>query len=83
MLSKLLLQRLDAGLSPQMPGFDPRSVHVGLVVDKMALRKIIFRLLRFSLFSIILPAGPSGRAVYGVGLRPLAYCDREIGRAHV
>ena len=37
-LNKLLLQRLVSGLSPHMPGFDPRSVHVGFVVDKVALR---------------------------------------------
>jgi hypothetical protein len=29
------LRRLVAGLSPRRPGFDPRSVHVGFVVDKM------------------------------------------------
>jgi hypothetical protein len=51
-LNILLLQRLVAGLSP--PGFDLRSVHMGFVADKMALRKVMFSLLRFSPFSIIL-----------------------------
>jgi hypothetical protein len=31
------LRRLAAGLSPWRPGFDPGSVHVGFVVDKVAL----------------------------------------------
>jgi hypothetical protein len=34
------LRRLVAGLSPRRPGFDPGSVHVGYVVDKVALRQI-------------------------------------------
>jgi len=54
-LNKLLLQRSVADLSSQMPGFDPRSVHVGFVVDKVALRNVIFSLPRFSPFSIVLP----------------------------
>jgi hypothetical protein len=33
----LWLRRLVAGLSPRRPGFDPGSVHVGFVVDKVAL----------------------------------------------
>jgi hypothetical protein len=32
------LMRLVAGLSPRWPGFDPGSVHVGFVVDKVTLR---------------------------------------------
>jgi hypothetical protein len=31
------LRRLAAGLPPRRPGFDPGSVHVGFVVDKVAL----------------------------------------------
>jgi hypothetical protein len=31
------LKRLVAGLSPRMPGFAPGSIHVGSVVDKVAL----------------------------------------------
>jgi hypothetical protein len=31
------LRRLIAGLTPRRPGFDPGSVHVGFVVDKVAL----------------------------------------------
>jgi hypothetical protein len=33
------LKRLVAGLSPRRPGFDPGSVHVGFVVDKLALEQ--------------------------------------------
>jgi hypothetical protein len=31
------LKRLDAGLSPRRSGFAPESIHVGFVVDKVAL----------------------------------------------
>jgi hypothetical protein len=34
------LRRLVAGLSPRRPGFDPGSVHVGFVVDKVALGQV-------------------------------------------
>jgi hypothetical protein len=34
------LRRLAAGLPPRRPGFDPGSVHVGFVVDKMALGQV-------------------------------------------
>jgi hypothetical protein len=34
------LRRLVAGLSPRRPGFDPGPVHVGFVVDKVALGQV-------------------------------------------
>jgi hypothetical protein len=34
------LRRLVAGLSPRRPGFDPGSVHVRFVVDKVALGQV-------------------------------------------
>jgi hypothetical protein len=34
------LRRLAAGLPPRRPGFDPLSVHVGFVVDKVALGQV-------------------------------------------
>jgi hypothetical protein len=34
------LTQLVTGLSPRRPGFDPRSVHVGFVVDKVALGQV-------------------------------------------
>jgi hypothetical protein len=37
-----LLRRLVAGLSPRRPGFDPGSVRVGFVVDKLALGQVFF-----------------------------------------
>jgi hypothetical protein len=43
-----LLRRLVTGLSPRRPWFDPRSVHVGFVVDKVALGQVFPRVLRFS-----------------------------------
>jgi hypothetical protein len=42
------LRRLAAGLPPRRPGFDPGSVHVGFVVDKVALGQVFPRVLRFS-----------------------------------
>jgi len=42
------LRRLVAGLSPRRPGFAPGSVHVGFVVDKVALGQVFLRVLRFS-----------------------------------
>jgi hypothetical protein len=39
-LAVKLLRRLVAGLSSQRPGFMPVSVHVGFVVDKMALGQV-------------------------------------------
>jgi hypothetical protein len=48
-------RRLAAGLSPRRPGFDPGSVHVGFVVDKMALGQVYLRVLRFSPVNFIPP----------------------------
>jgi hypothetical protein len=42
-------------LSQRRPGFVPRSVHVGFVVDKVALGQVSFRVLPFSPVSIIPP----------------------------
>jgi hypothetical protein len=35
------LRRLAAGLPPRRPAFDPGSVHVGFVVDKVALGQVL------------------------------------------
>jgi hypothetical protein len=40
--------------SPRNPGFDPRSVHVRFVVDKVALGQVFPRVLRFSPVRFIL-----------------------------
>jgi hypothetical protein len=37
------------------PGFDPESVHVGFVVDKVALGQVFPRVLRFSRVNFIPP----------------------------
>jgi hypothetical protein len=47
------LRRLVAGLSPRRPVFAPKSVHVGFVVDKVALGQGFLRVLRFSPVSIV------------------------------
>jgi hypothetical protein len=49
------LRRLVADLSPQRPGFDPGSAHVGFVVDKLALGQVFLRVLRFSPVHVIPP----------------------------
>jgi hypothetical protein len=36
------LRSLVAGLSPRRPGFAPGSIHVGFVVDKVALGQVFF-----------------------------------------
>jgi hypothetical protein len=47
------LRQLVPGLSP--PGFDPGSVHVGFVVDKVALGQVFPRVFRFSPVNFIPP----------------------------
>jgi hypothetical protein len=43
------LRRLVTGLSLRRPGFDPGSVHVGFVVDKVALGQAFLRVVAFPL----------------------------------
>lgn len=42
------LRRLVADLSPMGPGFEIRPLHVGSVLDKVALGKVFLPLFRFS-----------------------------------
>jgi hypothetical protein len=49
------LRQLVASLSPQRPRFIPGSVHVGFVVDKVALGEVFLRVLRFFPVDIIPP----------------------------
>jgi hypothetical protein len=49
------LRRLVVGLSPRRPGFDPGSVYVGFVVDKVSLGQVFPRVLRFSPVSFTPP----------------------------
>jgi hypothetical protein len=42
-------------LPPRRPGFDPGSVHVGFVMDKVALGQVFSRILRFSPVNFIPP----------------------------
>ena len=48
MLTVPWLGRLVTDLSPQKPGFRPRSISVGLLVDKMTLRQFFLPVLCFS-----------------------------------
>jgi hypothetical protein len=44
-----------SGLSPRRLGFDPGSVHMGFVLDKVALKQVFTRVLRFSPVNFIPP----------------------------
>jgi hypothetical protein len=41
------LRRLDVGLLPRKPAFDPGLVHVGFLVDKVALGQVFPQVLQF------------------------------------
>jgi hypothetical protein len=49
------LKLLVGGLSPRRTGFAPGSIHVGFVVDKVALGQVFLPVLRFSPANIIPP----------------------------
>jgi hypothetical protein len=49
------LRLLLAGLSPQRPGFAPKTVHARFAVDKVALGQVSLRVLRLSPVNIIPP----------------------------
>jgi hypothetical protein len=49
------LWRLVAGLSPRSPVFSPGSLRMGFVVDKVAIRQVFLRVIRFSLVSTFPP----------------------------
>jgi hypothetical protein len=42
------LRSLVAGLSPRRPGFEPGSIHVGFMVNKVEMGQVFLRVLRFS-----------------------------------
>jgi hypothetical protein len=42
------LRSLVAGISPRSHGFAPVSIHVGFMVDKVALGQVFLRVFRFS-----------------------------------
>jgi hypothetical protein len=54
LMAVLWLRALVAGLLRQRPGFAPGSIHVGFLVDKVALGQIFLRVLRFSRVNISL-----------------------------
>jgi hypothetical protein len=47
------LRWLVAGFSPRRPELAPSSVHVGFVVNKVALRQVFLRVIRFYPANII------------------------------
>jgi hypothetical protein len=54
------LRRLVAGLSPPRPDFDPGSIHMRFVVDRVALERVFLVLLRFPAVFIISPMMHTG-----------------------
>jgi hypothetical protein len=50
------LRWLVAGVSLRRAGFAPGSIHLGFVVDKVALGQVLLRILRFSPVNIIPPS---------------------------
>ena len=69
------LKRLVPGPLLRSPGFHSRSFHVRFVMDKVALRQVFFRVLRFSPASIIPPMFLTHLRVY------LAFTWRRNGRS--
>lgn len=49
-----LLRRFVAGFSPRRPGLSPRLVHMGFVVEKVAVGQVFLRVLRFFPVIVIL-----------------------------
>jgi hypothetical protein len=47
--------RKESFHKPRRPGFALGSIHVGFVVDKVALGQALFRFLRFSPVNVITP----------------------------
>jgi hypothetical protein len=43
-----MTQAVVTSLSLRKPGFEPKSVHIGFVVEKVALGQVFLRILRFS-----------------------------------
>jgi hypothetical protein len=73
----LWLRRLVAGLSPLSPGFERRLVHVGFVVGRVALRQVLFRVLR-GFPSVSFNCGsPYSYIVWGMNIRPVGCRSSE------
>jgi hypothetical protein len=69
------LKRLVAGFSPRRPGFAPGSIHVGLVVDKVALG-------RFSPSTSVSPANIIPPLLHSHLSPPHEVCDCSDQAAH-
>jgi hypothetical protein len=82
------LKRLVAGLSPRRAEFAPGSIHVGFVVDRVALGQDFLRVLRFSPVSII-PSGlhthmsPGGRTICPLVAAVQRHCLTPLKRGFV
>jgi hypothetical protein len=57
--------RLVTGIPSRRPWIEPRSGHVGFVVDKVALGQVFFRVLRFPLPILIPPTAPHSFVIRG------------------
>jgi hypothetical protein len=61
--------RLVADLSPRRPGFAPRSIHVGFIVDIVSLGQVFLRVIRVFPVSIIPPSLSSS---YHLGMNKMS-----------
>jgi hypothetical protein len=76
-LCRAWLRRLVSGLSTRRPGFVPGSVHVGFVVNKVALEQGFLRVLRVFL-SISFHHGSSyAHTIWGMDSRPVGDLSSE------
>jgi hypothetical protein len=65
------LRRLVTGLPPRRSGFAPGSVHVGFVVDRVAMGQVFLAVLRFFPVSIIITPGLHTHIIWGKNNRPV------------
>jgi hypothetical protein len=71
------LGQLIASLSQQRPIFEPGSVHVGIVVDKVALGEVFLRVPLISPSTLFDHISPYSCIILGVNNRPVGGCNSE------
>jgi hypothetical protein len=69
--------RLAVGLWPRRPEFAPGSVHVGCVVDNVALWQVSVRFIRFPLSISTHRGSPYSYIIWGMNNRPVGGCSSD------
>jgi hypothetical protein len=79
-VSRVIVEAVRSRLPPQKPGFNPRAVHVGLVIDKVAEGQVLLQalVLRFPPTS-----HHSYNAVWATHLSPSLRCATGPTSQHV